>query len=208
MQRSAKTPHSLGVSRLTRCEVHTRFKCIGPVGLMTLLSACASDKEPEANPFAGSWKLGEVWIEGDSRPVPVAGYGPTRCAVAGLDQSFGGLQVFDDGSFIGWPVTDYEDRWSGTLAVTDGIGEFSVEDCTVDCRGYDADASALGVAALADDALEISRVGVAFVDSDGEDCAACASCGDPELIRVDDSRLRFVFERVAEFPPYSNAEVP
>ncbi|MCB9548125.1 MAG: hypothetical protein H6706_20100 [Myxococcales bacterium] len=195
---------------LTRSRVHIRFMCIGLGGLLMLLSACASDQvqEPEANPFAGSWKLGEVWIEGDSRPVPVAGYGPTRCAVAGLDQSFGGLQVFDDGSFIGWPVTDYEDRWSGTLAVTDGIGEFSVEDCTVDCRGYDADASALGVAALADDALEISRVGVAFVDSDGEDCAACASCGDPELIRVDDSRLRFVFERVAEFPPYSNAEVP
>jgi hypothetical protein len=172
---------------------------------LLLFGGCDQAADPHA--LAGHWRLTEVWIGTDP---PTAGHGAHRCGSAATGQALGGFSVDAGGAFHGWPVTDYEDDWSGQLIPDQHAWTFSIEHCQVDCEGMDQPPGRLGQARLERGQIEVALVGNALVDRDGVDCNVCRMCGEDEsafeVLR--DVSLRFVYTQVHTPPPYTHQNAP
>lgn len=190
-------------------RVHVRRSQL--LAWVLVLGGCSSPGDPggDVHPLSGAWQLTEVWILADSSDAPIAGHGPTRCAASGLDQAFGGIQIDDDGRFNGWPVTDYEDLWTGGIVRSaNNTWSFDITDCEVDCFGYGIDSNGLGSIAQVDARLEVVRIGQALLAPDEASCGICATCGGNGLTLLDQAEIRYVYTPVADLPPYTSAEAP
>lgn len=153
---------------------------------------------PECGPvptaFVGTWN----WT---NATAVVPGYGDVQafdapCAATGVDQNLNPITIGADGTFQGALVTDYLDTWTGCLAPSTGQSlAMVVESCEVTCYGNDATPGKLGVLSLIEGKLVIRRTGPIIVDKDGVDCAACSTCGGPDLDYVSGSQIEFFYEK-------------